>query len=63
LVVELRRDYTVVIVTHNMQRASRVSEFTAFMYLGSLVEFGKTKDIFESPKNTLTEQYITGEFS
>jgi len=63
LVVELRRDYTVVIVTHNMQQASRVSEFTAFMYLGSLVEFGKTKDIFESPKNTLTEQYITGEFS
>ena len=62
LVVELKRDYTVAIVTHNMQQASRVSEFTAFMYLGSLIEFGKTKDIFESPKNPLTEKYITGEF-
>ena len=63
LVVELKRDYTVIIVTHNMQQASRVSENTAFMYLGSLIEYGKTKDIFESPKNELTEKYITGEFS
>jgi phosphate transport system ATP-binding protein len=63
LVVELKQNYTVIIVTHNMQQASRVSDFTAFMYLGDLVEFGRTKDIFESPKNTLTEQYITGEFS
>jgi phosphate transport system ATP-binding protein len=62
LVVELKRDYTVAIVTHNMQQASRVSEYTAFMYLGELVEFGPTKDIFESPKNPLTEKYITGEF-
>jgi phosphate transport system ATP-binding protein len=62
LVVELKQDYTVAIVTHNMQQASRVSDFTAFMYLGSLIEFGPTKDIFESPKNTLTEKYITGEF-
>jgi phosphate transport system ATP-binding protein len=62
LVVELKRDYTVVIVTHNMQQASRVSDFTAFMYLGSLIEFGETKDIFEYPKDTLTEKYITGEF-
>ncbi len=62
LVVELKRDYTVAIVTHNMQQASRVSEYTAFMYLGSLIEFGPTKDIFESPKNPLTEKYITGEF-
>jgi phosphate transport system ATP-binding protein len=62
LVVELKRDYTVVIVTHNMQQASRVSDYTAFMYLGSLVEFGETKDIFENPKNQLTEKYITGEF-
>jgi phosphate transport system ATP-binding protein len=62
LVVELKRDYTVVIVTHNMQQASRVSDYTAFMYLGSLIEFGPTKDIFESPKNPLTEKYITGEF-
>ncbi|MCW3983814.1 MAG: phosphate ABC transporter ATP-binding protein PstB [Candidatus Bathyarchaeota archaeon] len=62
LVVELKRDYTVVIVTHNMQQASRVSDYTAFMYLGSLIEFGPTKEIFESPKNPLTEKYITGEF-
>ncbi|MCW3994658.1 MAG: phosphate ABC transporter ATP-binding protein PstB [Candidatus Bathyarchaeota archaeon] len=62
LVVELKRDYTVVIVTHNMQQASRVSDYTAFLYLGSLVEFGATRDIFENPKNPLTEKYITGEF-
>jgi phosphate transport system ATP-binding protein len=62
LVVELKRDYTVVIVTHNMQQASRVSDSTAFMYLGELIEFGATKDIFENPKNELTEKYITGEF-
>jgi phosphate transport system ATP-binding protein len=62
LVVELKKDYTVVIVTHNMQQASRVSDYTAFMYIGSLIEFGSTKDIFESPKNQLTEKYITGEF-
>jgi phosphate transport system ATP-binding protein len=62
LVVELKKDYTVAIVTHNMQQASRVSDYTAFMYLGSLIEFGSTKDIFESPKNPLTEKYITGEF-
>ena len=62
LVVELKRNYTVVIVTHNMQQASRVSDYTAFMYLGALVEFGATKDIFERPKNLLTEKYITGEF-
>jgi phosphate transport system ATP-binding protein len=62
LVVELKQDYTVVIVTHNMQQASRVSDYTAFMYLGSLIEFGSTRDIFESPTNKLTEKYITGEF-
>jgi phosphate transport system ATP-binding protein len=62
LVVELKRDYTVAIVTHNMQQASRVSEYTAFLYLGSLIEYGSTRDIFESPKNPLTEKYITGEF-
>jgi phosphate transport system ATP-binding protein len=62
LVVGLKRDYTVVIVTHNMQQASRVSDYTAFFYLGALVEFGATKDIFEYPKNPLTEKYITGEF-
>jgi phosphate transport system ATP-binding protein len=62
LVVELKENYTVAIVTHNMQQASRVSDYTAFMYLGSLIEFGPTKEIFESPKNQLTEKYITGEF-
>lgn len=62
LVTELKRDYTVAIVTHNMQQASRVSEYTAFLYLGSLIEYGPTRDIFELPKNPLTEKYITGEF-
>ena len=62
LIVSLKRDYTVVIVTHNMQQAARVSEFTAFLYLGQLVEFGDTDDVFENPKNELTEKYITGKF-
>jgi phosphate transport system ATP-binding protein len=58
----LKKDFTVVIVTHNLQQAARVSDYTAFMYLGQLIEFGATKDIFEAPKNPLTEKYITGEF-
>jgi phosphate transport system ATP-binding protein len=62
LIVALKRDYTVVIVTHNMQQAARVSDYTAFMYLGELVEFGGTSAIFENPKNELTEKYITGKF-
>ena len=62
LIVELKKQYTVVIVTHNMQQAARVSDFTAFMYLGQLVEFGLTEGIFENPKNELTEKYITGKF-
>ena len=62
LIVSLKRDYTVVIVTHNMQQAARVSDFTAFLYLGKLVEYGDTDSIFENPKNELTEKYITGEF-
>ena len=62
LIVELKREYTVAVVTHNMQQASRVSDYTAFLYLGSLIEYAPTKDIFESPKNPLTEKYITGEF-
>jgi len=62
LVIELKQDYAVVIVTHNMQQASRVSDYTAFMYLGELVEFDETSKIFENPKNKLTEKYITGEF-
>jgi phosphate transport system ATP-binding protein len=62
LIVSLKRDYTVVIVTHNMQQAARVSEFTAFLYLGELVEYGDTDGVFENPKNELTEKYITGKF-
>jgi phosphate transport system ATP-binding protein len=62
LIVELKRDYTVVIVTHNMQQAARVSDFTAFLYLGQLVEYEDTECIFENPKNELTEKYITGKF-
>jgi phosphate transport system ATP-binding protein len=62
LVVDLKQDYTVVIVTHNMQQASRISDYTAFMYMGKLAEFGETKQIFENPKNKLTENYITGVF-
>jgi phosphate transport system ATP-binding protein len=62
LIVSLKRDYTVVIVTHNMQQAARVSDFTAFMYLGQLMEYGETESVFENPKNDLTENYITGKF-
>jgi len=62
LVIELKQDYTVIIVTHNMQQAARISDYTAFMYLGELIEFGKTRQIFENPKNKLTENYITGVF-
>ncbi len=58
----LVKDYTVVIVTHNMQQAARVSDYTAYMYLGELIEFGKTKQIFENPQEELTEKYITGRF-
>ncbi len=62
LIVELKNQYTVVIVTHNMQQAARVSDFTAFMYLGQLIEFGETEDVFENPQTELTEKYITGQF-
>jgi phosphate transport system ATP-binding protein len=62
LIVELKNQYTVVIVTHNMQQAARVSDFTAFMYLGQLIEFDETEDVFENPQNELTEKYITGKF-
>lgn len=62
LIVSLKHDYTVVIVTHNMQQAARVSDFTAFLYIGELVEYGPTINIFEAPKSELTEKYITGEF-
>lgn len=62
LIRQLRKSYTVVIVTHNMQQAARVSDFTGFLYLGELVEYGNTNSIFENPKNKLTENYITGKF-
>jgi phosphate transport system ATP-binding protein len=62
LVHNMKRDLTVVIVTHNMQQAARVSDFTAFMYLGELIEFGETKQIFENPRKELTERYISGKF-
>jgi phosphate transport system ATP-binding protein len=62
LIEELANDHTIVIVTHNMQQASRASDFTAFMYLGELVEYGPTEQIFTAPSNKRTEQYITGRF-
>ena len=62
LIEELKADYTIAIVTHNMQQASRVSDYTAFMYLGELVEFGPTSRIFENPREPLTQEYITGRF-
>jgi phosphate transport system ATP-binding protein len=61
-IMSLKEDYTIVIVTHNMQQAARVSDFTAFMYLGELVEFGDTTNVFENPKSELTEKYLTGKF-
>jgi phosphate transport system ATP-binding protein len=62
LMNELRKELTVIIVTHNMQQAARVSDYTAFMYLGELVEYGPTKQIFENPQKELTERYISGKF-
>ncbi|MEN8261551.1 MAG: phosphate ABC transporter ATP-binding protein PstB [Pseudomonadota bacterium] len=62
LIGELRKNYTIVIVTHNMQQAARVSDLTAFMYEGVLVEFGRTRQLFTNPENPQTENYITGRF-
>jgi phosphate transport system ATP-binding protein len=62
LIAELSPHYTIVIVTHNMQQASRVSDHTAFMYLGDLIEFGSTEQIFEHPIKPMTEDYITGRY-
>ena len=62
LISELSNDYTIALVTHNMQQASRVSDYTAFMFLGELVEFGETEKIFTTPTNRRTEDYITGRF-
>ena len=62
LIFQLKKDYTIVIVTHNMQQAARVSDYTAFFYMGELIEFGDTKKIFTSPDNKQTEDYISGRF-
>jgi len=62
LIVELKNEVTIIIVTHNMQQAARVSDCTAFMYLGEIIEFDKTDKIFTAPSNKLTEEYITGRF-
>jgi phosphate transport system ATP-binding protein len=62
LIIELKKDFTIVIVTHNMQQASRVSELTAFFYLGNLIEFDNTRKIFTNPSMKQTEEYITGRF-
>jgi phosphate transport system ATP-binding protein len=62
LIDELKKKYTVIIVTHNMQQAARVSDYAAYMYLGKLIEFGQTEQIFEDPHEELTEKYITGRF-
>jgi len=62
LILELKKDISIVIVTHNMQQASRISDFTAFMYLGDLIEFDKTDTIFNTPQHELTQDYVTGKF-
>ena len=62
LIDELKQKYTIIIVTHSMQQAARVSSNTAFFHLGKIIEYGNTKQIFTSPKNKKTEDYITGRF-
>jgi phosphate transport system ATP-binding protein len=62
LILELKKEWTVIIVTHNMQQAARISDYTGFMYLGEMIEYGETRQIFESPQEKLTENYITGRF-
>jgi phosphate transport system ATP-binding protein len=62
LITNLKDNYTLVLVTHNMQQAARVADYTVFMYLGKLIEYGETSQIFEKPQVQLTEQYITGKF-
>lgn len=60
LIVDLKRSYTVVVVTHNIQQAARISDYVAFFWMGKLVEYGKTEEVFENPQNELTEKYLTG---
>ena len=62
LIIALKEEYTVVVVTHNMQQAARISDITGFLYYGRLIEYGPTRDIFENPHNELTERYISGKF-
>jgi len=62
MIQELKKEYTIIIVTHNMQQATRVSDYTGFMYLGDLIEFGETKQIFENPRNEITAKYVQGQF-
>jgi phosphate transport system ATP-binding protein len=62
LIGELKEDFTIAIVTHNMQQAARISDYTAYMYLGEMVEFGVTDQVFIKPKKKATEDYITGRF-
>jgi phosphate transport system ATP-binding protein len=62
LALELKEDYTVVTVTHNMQQAHRISDYTGFMYLGNMEEFGSTEDIFNNPESELTKRYLSGVF-
>lgn len=62
MINELKKEYTIIIVTHNMQQAMRVSDYTGFMYLGELIEFGETKQIFENPRNEITAKYVQGQF-
>lgn len=62
MIQELKKEYTIIIVTHNMQQATRVSDYTGFMYLGELVEFGETRQIFENPRNEITAKYVQGQF-
>ena len=62
LIGELKQNYTIVIVTHNMQQAARISDYTAFFYQGDLIEFGSTKNVFTKPLKKKTEDYVTGRF-
>ena len=62
LILDLKRDFTIVIVTHNMQQAARISDYTAFFYLGELIEYDTTAKIFTNPSKKQTEDYITGRF-
>ncbi len=62
LILELKKDYTIVIVTHSMQQAARISDYTALLYLGKLIEYDKTEKIFTSPSNEITKNYVTGRF-